>query len=306
MAACFATAQMAKIMDDIPNYIKYTEIGDSARHVYQQKLWNGVYFDYDSSNSGHHDSIMADMLAGQWYCRVCSLPPIASVAQAVSCFRTIYKYNVLGNRDDGLIGAINGMRPNGSIDTSCLQSREVWTGTTYALASAMLLEANILELSMSLDPKTIEVDISNTQSKNYTNDIEETNALVDADLDFRFDETLNIGFGEDNRRGKMRKSRLKNPFKVFGKNKVTEPKALTILEELSSPRGRTSICAELRRMGYATAQGIHDAGWQRYGYWFATPEGWETSGNYRSLGYMRPLAIWAMHYAGDKNSGPVL
>lgn len=76
-------------------------------------------------------------------------------------------------------------------------------------------------------------------------------------------------------------------------------------------------------------------GWQEFGYWFATPEGWEQNGNYRlahicyissnigpseivypynwvmpicmyqydvcvccrSLGYMRPLSIWAMQFA---------
>ena len=41
----------------------------------------------------------------------------------------------------------------------------------------------------------------------------------------------------------------------------------------------------------------HFAGWERFGYFFATPEAWEKTGNYRSLGYMRPLAIWAMQYA---------
>jgi uncharacterized protein (DUF608 family) len=30
------------------------------------------------------------------------------------------------------------MRPNGHVDESCLQSREVWTGTTYALAATMI------------------------------------------------------------------------------------------------------------------------------------------------------------------------
>lgn len=30
------------------------------------------------------------------------------------------------------------MRPNGTIDSTCLQSREVWTGTTYALAATMI------------------------------------------------------------------------------------------------------------------------------------------------------------------------
>ena len=32
-------------------------------------------------------------------------------------------------------------------------------------------------------------------------------------------------------------------------------------------------------------------------YWFQTPEGWTTDGHYRSLVYMRPLAIWAMQWA---------
>ncbi|MCD9561342.1 hypothetical protein HAX54_020403 [Datura stramonium] len=30
---------------------------------------------------------------------------------------------------------------------------------------------------------------------------------------------------------------------------------------------------------------------------FQTPEGWNTEGQYRALGYMRPLAIWAMQWA---------
>jgi non-lysosomal glucosylceramidase len=50
-------------------------------------------------------------------------------------------------------------------------------------------------------------------------------------------------------------------------------------------------------MAFATAQGIHDAGWQRHGYWFNTPEAWTADGSFRSLGYMRPLAIWALQFA---------
>jgi hypothetical protein len=41
---------------------------------------------------------------------------------------------------------------------------------------------------------------------------------------------------------------------------------------------RESLVAMLHKMAYETARGIHDAGWQRYGYWFATPEAWEQSG----------------------------
>ena len=32
-------------------------------------------------------------------------------------------------------------------------------------------------------------------------------------------------------------------------------------------------------------------------YWFQTPEGWTVNGHFRSLAYMRPLAIWAMQHA---------
>ena len=36
------------------------------------------------------------------------------------------------------MGAVNGIRPDGSVDGSALQSAEVWVGVTYALAAAML------------------------------------------------------------------------------------------------------------------------------------------------------------------------
>lgn len=32
-------------------------------------------------------------------------------------------------------------------------------------------------------------------------------------------------------------------------------------------------------------------------YWFQTPEAWTTDGHFRSLIYMRPLAIWSMQWA---------
>ncbi len=38
-------------------------------------------------------------------------------------------------------GQVNGMRPSGAIDQSSMQSREAWTGTTYAVAAAMLQES---------------------------------------------------------------------------------------------------------------------------------------------------------------------
>lgn len=37
-------------------------------------------------------------------------------------------------------GAVNGMKPDGKVDMSAMQSREIWTGVTYSVAAAMIQE----------------------------------------------------------------------------------------------------------------------------------------------------------------------
>ena len=51
--------------------------------------------------------------------------------------RTIHRLNVCAFAD-GRMGAVNGMRPDGTVDHSSEQSAEVWVGTAYALAAFML------------------------------------------------------------------------------------------------------------------------------------------------------------------------
>jgi non-lysosomal glucosylceramidase len=46
--------------------------------------------------------------------------------------------------------------------------------------------------------------------------------------------------------------------------------------------------------GYKTAWGIYHVTYETKGYWFRTPEAWDSSGNFRASMYMRPAAIWAM------------
>lgn len=41
---------------------------------------------------------------------------------------------------DGRRGAVNGMQPDGKVDFSCMQSREIWSGVTYAVAATMIQE----------------------------------------------------------------------------------------------------------------------------------------------------------------------
>jgi non-lysosomal glucosylceramidase len=82
---------------------------------------------------------MADQLAGQWYARACGLPPIVDPLFARSALCTVYDWNVQ-RYHGGRMGAVNGMRPSGQVDRTSLQSQEVWSGTTYALAASMIQE----------------------------------------------------------------------------------------------------------------------------------------------------------------------
>ncbi|XP_059449873.1 uncharacterized protein LOC132180902 [Corylus avellana] len=197
VAALQAASAMATEVGDkaSANYfwVKYQK----AKAVYDT-LWNGSYFNYDNSGGVSSASIQADQLAGQWYAIACGLSPIADEDKVRRALEKVYNFNVLKVKG-GMRGAVNGMLPDGRVDTSVLQSREIWAGVTYAVAAAMIQE-------------------------------------------------------------------------------------------------------EMVEMAFQTAVGVHEIAWsqQGSGFSFQTPEAWTTTDEYRSLGYMRPLAIWAMQWALTK------
>ncbi|KAJ4968595.1 hypothetical protein NE237_015296 [Protea cynaroides] len=195
LAALQAAAAMALCLGDKDFSDKCKRIYLKAKAVFEAKLWNGSYFNYDSGSSSNSKSIQADQLAGQWYTFSSGLPPLFDESKVKSTLQKIYDFNVMKVRG-GRIGAVNGMHPNGKVDDTCMQSREIWTGVTYGVAATM-------------------------------------------------------------------------------------------------------IFAGMEEQAFTTAEGIFTAGWSEegYGYWFQTPEGWTTGGHYRSLIYMRPLAIWGMQWA---------
>ena len=139
LACLSAAVRMAEILGEHEIANTYREMYQMGQSSYEEKLWNGRYYNYDSSSSGYHDSIMADQLAGQWYARASALPPIVKPERARSAIETVFNSNVK-QFQGGKMGAVNGMRPNGQVDRTSIQSREVWTGTTYALAAAMIQE----------------------------------------------------------------------------------------------------------------------------------------------------------------------
>ncbi|KAL8158407.1 uncharacterized protein LOC141675231 isoform X3 [Apium graveolens] len=195
IAALQATVAMALQLGDRSVAERYKSKFVKAKSIFEAKLWNGLYFNYDSGSSSNSKSVQADQLAGQWYTASSGLPNLFDDLKIRSSLQKIYDFNVMKVRG-GKMGAVNGMHPDGKVDDTCMQSREVWTGVTYALAATM-------------------------------------------------------------------------------------------------------IHASMKEQAFTTAEGIFLAGWSDdgFGYAFQTPEAWTMDGHFRSLVYMRPLAIWGMQHA---------
>ncbi|XP_031266962.1 non-lysosomal glucosylceramidase [Pistacia vera] len=138
LAALQAAAAMALQLGDKP----FAELCKSkylkAKPAFEEKLWNGTYYNYDSGSSSNSKSIQADQLAGQWYTASSSLPPLFDEIRIRSALQKIYDFNVMKIRG-GRMGAVNGMHPNGKVDETCMQSREIWAGVTYGVAATMIL-----------------------------------------------------------------------------------------------------------------------------------------------------------------------
>jgi len=211
LGALAAAAAMAAELGHPDRATFYRDLLGRAQTAYEARLWNGRYYDYDASRNRHHDSIMADQMCGPWFALASGLGPVVPEEHFRSALREIFELNVMGWRPrparergrraaaarpapgPGDRGAVNGMRPDGRIDRTCLQSAEVWTGTTFTLAAALLR-------------------------------------------------------------------------------------------------------AGLTQEAFATAHGIYVSLYRDYGLWFQTPEAISVDGVYRALGYMRPLAIWALQW----------
>ncbi|XP_072939317.1 non-lysosomal glucosylceramidase [Epargyreus clarus] len=141
VAAISCVQEMARIMEQEEDEKEFAKMLELARHSYEEKLWTGSYYKFDTKPS-NSDVIMADQLAGHWFLRSCGWThevfPLAHVRRAL---RTVYEHNVV-RFAAGRLGAVNGYlaAPRARVDTSALQSEEVWVGVTYGLAALMIYE----------------------------------------------------------------------------------------------------------------------------------------------------------------------
>jgi non-lysosomal glucosylceramidase len=137
LAALHAAIAIGTAAADDAAVERYREILARGSAAFEARLWNGRNYRYDTSGGASSDSVMADQLAGQWYADTCGLGDVVPADRVDRTLRTIYEMNVRGF-GGGEMGAVNGVRPDGTVDTSSEQSPEVWVGTTYALAAFML------------------------------------------------------------------------------------------------------------------------------------------------------------------------
>ena len=134
VAAAEAMARRLGRDEDARRWEGWLERGQSA---FDRRLWRDDHYAYDDGGDASSSSVMADQLAGQWYADATGLGDLVPHERVEIALRTIHRLNVSAFAD-GSMGAVNGMRVDGSIDTSSEQSQEVWVGTTYALAAFMI------------------------------------------------------------------------------------------------------------------------------------------------------------------------
>ncbi len=200
LAALRATTEIARKLDENSAASGYEALFKKAQTAYIKKLWNGTYFNYDVGSSYRTD-IMAEQLAGQWYSNLTGLGDLVPSEMQRSALQHVFDYNVM-KFNDGQMGAVNGIGADGTLLHENEQVEEVWTGTTFGIASHMLSEG-------------------------------------------------------------------------------------------------------MRDQAFTTAKGVYNVVWKDRGYYFRTPEAYDSHGMFRASMYMRPGAIWSMEISPSAASKTV-
>jgi non-lysosomal glucosylceramidase len=136
LASLRAAEEIAKALADKPAATKYHDWFAKGQKTYVEKLWNGEYFRYDTK-SEYRDDVQADQLAGQWYANMTGLGDLVPRDMQLKALKKIYDTNVM-KFANGEMGAVNGIGSDGRLLDINEQVKEVWTGTTFAVAALML------------------------------------------------------------------------------------------------------------------------------------------------------------------------
>ena len=129
---------MAEKMGEPETADAYDALEKRAANAYIKKLWTGQYFRY-AVKGQDTEAVMAEQLAGQWYADLTGLGDLVPKDMRVSALHKVYDTNVR-KFAKGEMGAVNGIGPMAHRCTRNDQIEEVWTGTTFGVASHMIAE----------------------------------------------------------------------------------------------------------------------------------------------------------------------
>ncbi|OXU32049.1 hypothetical protein TSAR_002854 [Trichomalopsis sarcophagae] len=145
IAALHCAVKIAELLGESEDEARYKGILDRGKVAFQDKLWNGKYYNFDCGKDESKLSIMSDQLCGHWLLRACGFSyEVFPQDRVRSSLETVFQNNVMKYKN-GQQGAVNGFSPTGSIDYSCIQSEEMWTGVAYGLAALLIHEGMIEE-----------------------------------------------------------------------------------------------------------------------------------------------------------------
>jgi uncharacterized protein (DUF608 family) len=134
LAALRAAEEMAKVMGDTSFADECRELFARASRSFDEKLWNGRYYRlYNDPATGEiSETCLGNQLVGQWFAYSAGLGEILPKEKILSSLKAVEKLNAATSP----YGLVNGVRPDGTPDTSGkYHSSSITIGETFCYAA---------------------------------------------------------------------------------------------------------------------------------------------------------------------------
>jgi non-lysosomal glucosylceramidase len=95
-----------------------------------------------------------------------------------------------------------------------------------------------------------------------------------------------------------------NGIAAEGEARLTNEQANEVWPGTSLGLAAHMLSEGLRDEAFATARGVYEVVYKRFGYWFRTPEAWDEHGQFRASMYMRPGSVWSMEMLAEPCARP--
>ncbi len=145
LAALKAATVIADRVGDKSCSVRWNNILEQGKKSFEEKLWNGEYYNLWRNNDEADESLMTDQLDGEWFLRMLGLEGNLSDERVRSVVDLIFRNNF--DMEQGLVNATVPEKRRTTIHTykNC-QAGAVWTGIGYTF-SALALSVGLNEIS---------------------------------------------------------------------------------------------------------------------------------------------------------------